>query len=108
MSLNAMKGSFMASGLPRREPAGQPQPHAPPQQPPPVGALAPSPPPPVSATVDSSLTVLSWPDGQAAGSDAWLIDLRTSNVVAQSWQRYSYVGTPPFCPAATVTCRASS
>jgi hypothetical protein len=52
--------------------------------------------------------VFVWPSGQLAGSDDALIGRRTSNVVAQSWQRYSYVGTPPLCPAATVIDRASS
>jgi hypothetical protein len=73
--------------------------------------LAPSPAPPaalpVSAIVDSSLTVFVWPAGQLAGSDDALMGRRTSKVVAQSWQRYSYVGTGPFCPAANVTRRAS-
>jgi len=52
-----------------------------------MGALAPS--PPVRAMVDSSFTVLACPSGHAAGSDDWLIDRRTSKVVAQSWQRNS-------------------
>jgi hypothetical protein len=58
--------------------------------------------------MDSSLTVLSWPSGQVAGAEDSLIERRTSNVVVQSLQRYSYVGTPPFCTAATVNSRASS
>jgi hypothetical protein len=70
--------------------------------------LAPSPAALVSAIVDRSLTVLVWPSGQFAGSDDALIGRRTSNVVAHSWQRYSYVGTSPLCPAATVIDRASS
>jgi hypothetical protein len=86
---------------------GQPHPQAPPQQPPPVGMLAPSP-APVSAIVESSLTVFVCPSGQAAGSDEALIGRCTSNVVVHSWQRYSYVGTGPLCPVATVIDRASS
>jgi hypothetical protein len=44
---------------------------------------------PVSATVDSSFTVSAWPAGQGAGSDASAIGRATSNVLAQSRQRYS-------------------
>lgn len=68
---------------------------------------APSP-PEVSDTIDSSLTVFSWPSGQDAGADDSLIERRTSKVVAQSLQRYSYVGTPQLCTAASVTSCASS
>src|SRR5882757_538343 len=75
----------------------QPQPQAPPQQPPPArGAAAAA--IPVIATVDSSLTVSSWPTGQVAGSLAALIGRVTSKVAmpptpAQARQRNSYRGT---------------
>jgi hypothetical protein len=62
-----------------------------------MGADAPSP-PVVTATMDSSFTVLSWPSGQDAGADDSLIERRTSKVVAQSLQRYSYVGTATIVP----------
>jgi len=58
--------------------------------------------------MDSSLTVLSWPSGQGAGSEDSLMGRRTSKVVVQSLQRYSYVGTRLFCLATTVRSRASS
>jgi hypothetical protein len=58
--------------------------------------------------MDSSLTVLSCPSGQEAGADDSFIERRTSKVVAQSLQRYSYVGTRLFCLAASVGSRASS
>jgi len=76
----------------------QPQPQAPPQQPPPArGAAAAA--IPVIATVDSSLTVSSWPTGQVAGSLAALIGRDTSNTealpeLAQVRQRNSYRGMP--------------
>ena len=44
---------------------------------------------PVTATVDSSLTVSSWPDGQEAGADASLIGRDTSKVAPQARQRKS-------------------
>ncbi len=44
---------------------------------------------PPTATVDSSLTVSSWPCGQDAGSDAWLIGRVFSKVSPQARQRYS-------------------
>jgi hypothetical protein len=58
--------------------------------------------------MDSSFTVLSCPSGQAAGAADSLIERRTSKVVAQSLQRYSYVGTRQLCTATNVTSRASS
>ncbi|GLW65503.1 hypothetical protein Arub01_37470 [Actinomadura rubrobrunea] len=71
---------------------GQEEQQPPPQQPPPppaagrgAGALARL--VPVTATVDSSLTVSSWPDGQVAGADASLIGRDTSNVDPQARQR---------------------
>lgn len=65
----------------------QPQPQAPPQQPPPTGAGVAARPP--SEIVESSLTVSEWPCGQSAGSDDALIGRSTSKVVAHSRQRNS-------------------
>jgi hypothetical protein len=72
----------------------QPQPQAPPQQPPPLenGALLVEPPgdaTPPTDTADSSLTVSSWPCGQAQGADASLIGRVSSNVSPQARHRYS-------------------
>jgi hypothetical protein len=73
----------------------QPQPQAPPQQPPPPpraagGALDEGPlARPPTATVDSSLTVSSWPCGQAAGAPDWLIGRVTRKVSPQARQRNS-------------------
>jgi hypothetical protein len=39
--------------------------------------------------VDSSFTVSSWPCGQLAGADDWLIGRLSSNVSPQARQRYS-------------------
>ena len=72
----------------------------------PVPTFAPA--APVSEIVESSLTVFAWPSGQVAGSADALIGRFTSNVVVQSWQRNSYVGTGPLCTAASVIFRASS
>lgn len=66
-----------------------PQPHAPPQQPPPDGAGPAPPEPPVIATVDSSFTVSSCPCGQVADSPASLIGRDRSNVSPQARHRYS-------------------
>lgn len=68
----------------------QPQ-QPPPQQPPPEGpgAGADPVPRPVTATVDSSLTVSSWPAGQVAGADASLMGRDTSKVDSQARQRNS-------------------
>jgi hypothetical protein len=71
------------------------QPQAPPQQPPPPdGALDPPPTELTMDTMDSSLTVSSWPTGQLAGSLAALIGRLTSKIGwppsrVQSRQRYS-------------------
>jgi len=68
------------------------QPQAPPQQPPPPpaeGDGAAVPPRPVTATVDNSFTVSSWPCGQAAGTAASRIGRLTSNVSPQARHRYS-------------------
>lgn len=65
-----------------------PQPHAPPQQPPPelvTGAGDPA--RPVIATVDSSLTVSSWPSGQSAGAALSLIGREISKVAPQARHR---------------------
>jgi hypothetical protein len=76
----------------------QPQPQAPPQHPPPAGGRGPGagrpppPPRPVSATVDSSLTVSSWPAGHGVGVFASLIVRVSSNVSPHARQRYSYRG----------------
>jgi len=73
----------------------QPQPQAPPQQPPPPprlagGALDDGPlARPPTATVDSSLTVSSWPAGQAAGAPDSLIGRVTRKVSPQARQRNS-------------------
>ena len=53
------------------------------------------------ATVESSLTVSGWPEGQVAGSLAALIGRDTSNtgappVLAQVRQRNSYRGMVPW------------
>ncbi len=61
-----------------------PQQQPPPQQPPLLGGGAVVPP---TATVDSSLTVSSWPDGQGAGSDDSAIGREISNVDPQARQR---------------------
>jgi len=72
-----------------RRSAGQ-QPQAPPQQPPPwAGAEGAAAPPRATATVESSLTVSSWPCGQAAGADASLIGRLTSKVSPQARHRNS-------------------
>lgn len=42
---------------------------------------------PVTATVDSSFTVSSWPSGHGAGSDALIIGRETSKVDPQARQR---------------------
>jgi hypothetical protein len=42
---------------------------------------------PVTATVDSSLTVSSWPSGQVAGADDSVIGRLSSNVEPQARQR---------------------
>jgi len=73
----------------------QPQPHAPPQQPPPApGPAARSTPPeapdrPPTATVDSSLTVSSWPPGHRVGEDDSCIGRLTSKVSPHARHRYS-------------------
>lgn len=76
----------LACGTAQR--TGQPQPHAPPQQPPPdrVGA-APALPP--TDTVESSFTVSSCPSGQGQGAEASAIGRLTSNVAPQARQRNS-------------------
>ena len=69
---------------------GQPQPQAPPQQPPPDGpgaALARAPDLPPTETVESSFTVSSWPCGQVQGADASAIGRLTSKVSPQARQR---------------------
>jgi hypothetical protein len=68
---------------------GQPQPQAPPQQPPPPDrGSAPLDLPPTE-TVDSSFTVSSCPSGHGQGADASLIGRLRSNVAPQARQRYS-------------------
>ncbi len=42
---------------------------------------------PVTAIVDSSLTVSSWPSGHGAGSDALIIGRETSKVDPHARQR---------------------
>ncbi|REF35385.1 hypothetical protein DFJ64_0764 [Thermasporomyces composti] len=74
--------------------AQPPQPHAPPQQPPPAEPLALVARPPTEI-VDSNLTVSSWPCGQVAGRLASLIGLVCSKVAPQERHRYSYRGTRP-------------
>jgi hypothetical protein len=94
--LGCRRGSVVAvarrcPGL-RRAPWFGQQPQEPPQQPPPpppAGAAGAPPPRPVTATVDNSLTVSSWPCGQAAGAAAWLIGRLTSKVAPQARHRYS-------------------
>jgi hypothetical protein len=49
---------------------------------------------PVTATVESSLTVSVWPDGQVADADDSAIGRDCSNVDPQARQRYSYLGMP--------------
>jgi hypothetical protein len=44
---------------------------------------------PPTATVDSSLTVSSCPEGQTAGALDWDIGRRSSKVLPQDLQRYS-------------------
>ncbi|MCW2902197.1 MAG: two-component system response regulator [Streptosporangiaceae bacterium] len=70
----------------------QPQ-QPPPQQPPPppAGREAGAAPPeaPVTAMVDSSFTVSSWPAGQAAGAEDSLIGRDSSKVSPQDRHRYS-------------------
>jgi len=73
-------------------PARQRQPQAPPQQPPPdaPGAAAPAADArPPTDTVDSSLTVSSWPWGQVQGADACAIGRLTSKVSPHARHRYS-------------------
>jgi hypothetical protein len=68
------------------------QPQAPPQHPPPPGGALGAEPrgaDPPTATVDSSLTVSSWPPGQAVFTFASLIGRCTSKVSPQARQRYS-------------------
>jgi hypothetical protein len=75
-----------------RHPGYQPQPQAPPQQPPPETLGAPAVRPdarPPTETVDSSLTVSSWPCGQVHGAEDSLIGRFSSNVSPQERQRYS-------------------
>jgi len=84
------RSSAVLRRAPRRGRAQEQQP--PPQQPPPPppagrGAGAEDRPVPVTATVDSSFTVSSCPDGQVAGADASLIGRDTSNVDPQARQR---------------------
>jgi hypothetical protein len=74
----------------------QPQPQAPPQQPPArgivgVATVVVEPPAerPVNATADSNLTVSSWPAGQVAGAPASAMERATSNVSPQARQRNS-------------------
>ncbi len=82
------------------------QPHAPPQQPPPLFPAA-DPPAlarPPTEIVDSSLTVSSWPCGQVHGADDSLIGRVRSKVSPQALQRYSYRGTAPILlPPGTLT-----
>lgn len=73
----------------RRQPPQQPPPQQPPP-PPPAGAAAPPPDAvPVTATVESSFTVSSWPCGQTAGAFAWDMGRRSSKVAPQERQRKS-------------------
>jgi len=44
------------------------------------------------AKVDNTRSALCWQPGQAAASVAWLNGRNCSNLVSQSWQRYSYIG----------------
>jgi hypothetical protein len=44
---------------------------------------------PPTATVESSFTVSSWPEGQTAGAPDWDMGRRSSKVLPQDLQRYS-------------------
>lgn len=69
----------------------QPQ-QPPPQQPPPAPGRGAGPAPvadPVIATVDSSFTVSSWPEGQLAGADDSLIGRDSSKASPHARHRYS-------------------
>lgn len=98
-SLSAVQPAAGGESADRWTTAGrqEPQPQEPPQQPPPDrGGLGADELPvtfrPVRATVDSNLTVSSWPAGQAAGALDSLIGRLCSNVAPQLRQRYSYRG----------------
>jgi len=71
----------------------QPQPQAPPQQPPePAGPGEPAERPdasPPTETVDRSFTVSSWPCGQVHGAEDSAMGRFSSNVSPQARQRYS-------------------
>jgi hypothetical protein len=67
----------------------QPPPQQPPPPPPARGAGDGAAAVPPTATVDSSFTVSSWPDGQAAGAADSAIGRLSSNVSPQVRQRYS-------------------
>ncbi|KUF20049.1 hypothetical protein AT728_28095 [Streptomyces silvensis] len=47
---------------------------------------------PATATVESSFTVSSWPEGQVAGAADSAMGRLSSKVVPQGRQRYSYLG----------------
>lgn len=68
---------------------GQEQQPPPQQPPPPLGGGWGAPPRevPVTATVDRSLTVSSWPAGHGAGSDELIIGRETSKVDPHARQR---------------------
>ena len=68
----------------------QPPPQQPPPQhpPPPAGAGA-AEDAPLTETVESSLTVSSWPEGQVAGSPEAVIGRETSKVSPHARQRKS-------------------
>jgi hypothetical protein len=72
--------------------ADQPQQPPPQQPPPPPAGRDPGAGPaeePVTATVDSSFTVSSWPAGQAAGAEDSLIGRDNSKSSPQARHRYS-------------------
>src|SRR5690606_3675015 len=79
-------GAPPGPGAARRQPQ-QPPPQQPPPPPPAAGAGAAEVPP--TATVDSSLTVSSWPAGQAAGAEDSAMGRLSSKVSPQVRQRYS-------------------
>jgi hypothetical protein len=78
-----MRARSNRAGAGEKNVVGQPQ-QPPPQHPPLVGGAAA---PPVTATVDSSFTVSSWPSGQVAGADDWVIGRLSSNVDPHARQR---------------------
>lgn len=77
------------TSLPRAQPQQPPPQHPPPPPPPEGGAGAAEEAEPPTATVESSFTVSSCPEGQEAGPDDSAIGRLSSNVSPQGRQRYS-------------------